>query len=223
MDIGGSLCKLVYYEPFHVAEEDETTKIKLDEFIAGSLASFNASNNTSAESPLTLYNSKIQGTIHFLKFQTSQMHDFIQIVKNHGEVGSKIMNRNHRNSLNSPLLASKSPLLHSINSNSNHHSTLNNSSWLSNLSSSSVSPRVCATGGGAFKFQSLFSSSLNVELHISDELEALVRGIDFILHTVQNECYYLSQFLFKQPIQTENYGEKRISLHTPKISTFLAL
>jgi len=38
-----------------------------------------------------------------------------------------------------------------------------------------------------------------------DELESLVRGIDFMIHTVPDECYYLSQFLFKLPLQRQTH------------------
>ena len=66
-------------------------------------------------------------------------------------------------------------------------------------------PLVCGTGGGAYKFASVFRSSLSIELEIMDELESLVRGIDFMIHTVPDECYYLSQFLFKLPLQRQTH------------------
>jgi len=64
---------------------------------------------------------------------------------------------------------------------------------------------VCGTGGGAYKFASMFLDHLDIDLHICDELESLVRGIDFMLHSNPDECYYLSQFLFKLPLQQEPY------------------
>ena len=67
------------------------------------------------------------------------------------------------------------------------------------------SPLVCGTGGGAYKFASVFRDALSIDLEIMDELESLVRGIDFMIHTVPDECYYLSQFLFKLPLQRETH------------------
>lgn len=68
-------------------------------------------------------------------------------------------------------------------------------------------PPVCATGGGAYKFEELFKSQLGVELFITDELESLVRGIDFLIHQQpDSECYYLSQFRFRMPLVEANYG-----------------
>ena len=69
---------------------------------------------------------------------------------------------------------------------------------------------MCATGGGAFKFESLFRDELHVTLHKEDELRALVRGIDFMIHTCPNECYYLTEYRFHQPIRTEAYSSAKI-------------
>ena len=53
---------------------------------------------------------------------------------------------------------------------------------------------VCATGGGAYKFENLFKEEVNLSLHKFDELESLVLGIQYI-ETINrmNECYYLDQ------------------------------
>lgn len=69
---------------------------------------------------------------------------------------------------------------------------------------------MCATGGGAFKFESLFRDELHVTLHKEDELRALVRGIDFMIHTCPNECYFLTEYRFHQPIRTEAYSSAKI-------------
>lgn len=72
-------------------------------------------------------------------------------------------------------------------------------------------PAVCATGGGAFKFEKLFRQQLHIRLHKEDELCALVKGIDFMIHTLQDECYFLQQYRFKAPIVTQVYPSKLIS------------
>jgi len=65
---------------------------------------------------------------------------------------------------------------------------------------------VCATGGGAFKFEKLFREALHISLHKEDELSALVKGIDFCIHTCANECYTLSSFHFRSPrVQAEPF------------------
>ena len=79
------------------------------------------------------------------------------------------------------------------------------SSAASLLAAPPHSPLVCGTGGGAYKFASVFRSALSIDLEIMDELESLVRGIDFMIHTVPDECYYLSQFLFKLPLQRQTH------------------
>jgi type II pantothenate kinase len=73
-----------------------------------------------------------------------------------------------------------------------------------------LAPAVCATGGGAFKYEKLFREALHIRLHKEDELRALVKGIDFCIHTFANEVYTLSSFHFRAPIRTEHYPSARI-------------
>ncbi|KFM77716.1 Pantothenate kinase 1, partial [Stegodyphus mimosarum] len=49
---------------------------------------------------------------------------------------------------------------------------------------------VCATGGGAFKFEADFRHEMNMELHKFDELDSLIRGIHYIKAYNEHECYY---------------------------------
>jgi type II pantothenate kinase len=72
-------------------------------------------------------------------------------------------------------------------------------------------PAVCATGGGAFKFEKMFRDALGIELHKEDELKALVKGIDFMIHTCPNECYYLSAYRFRCPLEKTSYSSRDIS------------
>ena len=74
-----------------------------------------------------------------------------------------------------------------------------------------IPPSVCATGGGAFKFEKLFKDELHITLHKEDELRALVKGIDFMIHTCADECYYLSQYRFRSPIAKTAYASSSIS------------
>lgn len=45
------------------------------------------------------------------------------------------------------------------------------------------------TGGGAYKFSSLFQDRLDITLKKMDELECLMKGLEFVLHHVVGECY----------------------------------
>ncbi|XP_073429837.1 pantothenate kinase 3 isoform X3 [Dendrobates tinctorius] len=52
---------------------------------------------------------------------------------------------------------------------------------------------LCATGGGAYKFEEEFRTIGNLELHKVDELDSLVKGllyIDAVSFNGQAECYY---------------------------------
>lgn len=49
---------------------------------------------------------------------------------------------------------------------------------------------VCATGGGAFKFEKEFKRAVNMRLAKFDELDALIKGIFFIETRNPLECYF---------------------------------
>ncbi|ETV84697.1 pantothenate kinase [Aphanomyces astaci] len=48
---------------------------------------------------------------------------------------------------------------------------------------------MACTGGGAFKFSKLFEDHLGIALQKCDELEALIRGMVFVMRHVPDECY----------------------------------
>lgn len=100
------------------------------------------------------------GTLHFIRFPTSEMDQFLQLAKSKGFA--------------------------------------------------SLSSTICATGGGAYKFESdflkvskvlpapdmilklfLFPKDVNLHLHKSDELESLIAGLLYIEENNQpSEVYY---------------------------------
>lgn len=80
----------------------------------------------------------------------------------------------------------------------------------STSSSPPLPPSVCATGGGAYKFESLFLDALHIRLHKEDEMSALVKGIDFCIHTCAEECYTLRSFRFRERLRTESYPSAHI-------------
>jgi type II pantothenate kinase len=51
---------------------------------------------------------------------------------------------------------------------------------------------VCATGGGAYKFENDFKREVNLELHKFDELDSLIHGIHYIEAYNPQECYFLT-------------------------------
>ena len=49
---------------------------------------------------------------------------------------------------------------------------------------------VCATGGGAFKFQDLIEREVKLKMHKFDELNSLIRGVDFMEKSNPRELYF---------------------------------
>lgn len=58
------------------------------------------------------------------------------------------------------------------------------------------------TGGGAFKFESFFLERLGVKMLKMDEMECLVRGMQFALANIPEEC-----FTYRPPSQTEGRSD----------------
>ena len=64
---------------------------------------------------------------------------------------------------------------------------------------SSLTFQVFATGGGAFKFESLVKERLNIGWNKEDELDMLIQGVEFLneINSVL-ECYYFDIMLTSQ-------------------------
>eukprot|EP00455_Lapot_gusevi_P022215 TRINITY_DN2312_c0_g2_i4.p1 TRINITY_DN2312_c0_g2~~TRINITY_DN2312_c0_g2_i4.p1 ORF type:complete len:360 (-),score=72.45 TRINITY_DN2312_c0_g2_i4:474-1553(-) len=76
---------------------------------------------------------------------------------------------------------------------------------------SNQTPIIHATGGGAYKYSHVFREKLGLDVKKKDELACLLAGLNFLLHAVPDECYYLSDlnnplaavplpFVFEKPI-----------------------
>lgn len=83
-----------------------------------------------------------RGTLHFIRFPTSEMGNFLALAKSKG---------------------------------------------MANLVTT-----VCATGGGAYKFEENFKKEVNMSLAKFDELDSLIRGMLYIETINSHECYYWS-------------------------------
>ncbi|CAC5395002.1 coaW [Mytilus coruscus] len=144
MDIGGTLTKLIYFEPCDIMEleqqgEKETLKT-IHKYLVSNIAYGNTGiRDTHLEMPNQQIGGK-KGTLHFIRFPTSEMNAFINLAK------------------------------------SKNFSTL--------------ACAICATGGGAYKFETEFKQRINLTLHKFDELDCLIKGIHYIDRNFPLECYY---------------------------------
>ncbi|XP_047201747.1 pantothenate kinase 2, mitochondrial isoform X3 [Girardinichthys multiradiatus] len=167
MDIGGTLVKLVYFEPKDITAEEEQEEVENLKSIRRFLTSNTAYGTTGIRDvhlelqDLTLCGRT--GNLHFIRFPTHDLPAFLQMGRN-----------KHFSSL---------------------HTTL------------------CATGGGAFKFESDFRTMADLELHKLDELDCLVRGvlyIDSVMSSGPLECYY-----FEDPTDPDHCAQKPYTLENP--------
>ncbi|XP_042316463.1 pantothenate kinase 1 isoform X2 [Sceloporus undulatus] len=147
MDIGGTLVKLVYFEPKDITAEEEQEEVENLKSIRKYLTSNTAYGKTGIRDVhLELKNLTMcgrKGNLHFIRFPSCAMHRFIQM-------GSE---KNF----------------------SSLHTTL------------------CATGGGAYKFEEDFRMIADLQLHKLDELDCLIQGllyVDSVGFNGHPECYY---------------------------------
>ncbi|XP_060790818.1 pantothenate kinase 1-like [Neoarius graeffei] len=165
LDIGGSLVKLVYFEPNDMTTEEEEELGRL-QTICSYLRSNTLYRKCAAQDiQLELRDLSVcgqVGTLHFIRFQTADVPPFLTAVQ------EKTTSKLHR--------------------------------------------MICATGGGAYKFENDFRMMLGVELEKLDELDCLIRGLlylDSVGFNGKPECYYFenptdTQHCVKQPCCLEN-------------------
>ncbi|XP_075608915.1 pantothenate kinase 2, mitochondrial isoform X3 [Balearica regulorum gibbericeps] len=167
LDIGGTLVKLVYFEPKDITAEEEEEEVENLKSIRKYLTSNVAYGSTGIRDvhlelkDLTLCGRK--GNLHFIRFPTHDMPAFIQM-------GSE----KHFSSL---------------------HTTL------------------CATGGGAYKFEQDFRTMGDLQLCKLDELDCLIKGvlyIDSVGFNGHSECYY-----FENPTDAERCQKLPFNLENP--------
>ncbi|XP_064087761.1 pantothenate kinase 3 isoform X1 [Macrobrachium rosenbergii] len=166
MDIGGTLTKLVYFEPTDLSEAEEESEVETVKNIRKYLKS-NSAYGDAGHRDAHLQMEKVRvgnhtGTLHFIRFPTSEMPQFLELSKSKG---------------------------------------------MATLAST-----ICATGGGAYKFEKDFQRvgikvnshhschpaadgqppcEVNLTLHKFDELDCLIRGIEYIEdNNMDRECYY---------------------------------
>jgi len=158
MDIGGTLCKLVFFEPTDINDinngikrnkSDHKTLLQIRRYLTTNKA-YGKSGHRDAH--LQMSDVQIggrQGTIHFIRFPTCQMSAFVAMAKEKG---------------------------------------------LATLAST-----VCATGGGAYKFEADIKREVNLKLNKFDELDSLIRGVEFMVENSAKDHHELFYYDDPQP------------------------
>ncbi|KAF6209437.1 hypothetical protein GE061_015184 [Apolygus lucorum] len=145
MDIGGTLTKLVYFEPKDITPDEENQEVEVLQNIRKYLTKNSAYGKTGhRDMHLQMDNVSIggrTGSVHFIRFPTSEMGAFLALAKKQGMA--------------------------------------------------SLITTVCATGGGAFKFEQSFATEVNMKLAKFDELDSLLDGMRAIVQANNpGEVYY---------------------------------
>lgn len=147
MDIGGTLTKLVYFEPKDITPDEENQEVEVLKNIRKYLTKNSAYGKT-GHRDVHLQMDEVSiggrtGSVHFIRFPTSEMGSFLALAKKQGMA--------------------------------------------------SLITTVCATGGGAFKFENSFATEVNMKLAKFDELDSLLKGMRQIVELNNpGEVYYWS-------------------------------
>lgn len=142
IDVGGSLIKVVFFDPKEATREETVTLKRIRRYLKSSKPyGTTGKRDTHLEMPNCVINKRL-GSLHFIRFATSQMPQFLEMAK-------------------------KKRFADTINT-------------------------VCATGGGAYKFEEDIKTNLGITLHKTDELDSIIYGIHYIdKYNSDRECYYL--------------------------------
>lgn len=142
IDIGGTLVKVVFFDPKEATKDEEVTLKRIRRYLKSSKPyGATGKRDTHLEMTNCMIN-KRAGSLHFIRFATNQMPGFLSMAKD-------------------------KRFAVAINS-------------------------VCATGGGAYKFERDIKTNLGIKLHKTDELDSIIIGIHYIdKYNSENECYFL--------------------------------
>ncbi|KAL1122791.1 hypothetical protein AAG570_003117 [Ranatra chinensis] len=159
MDIGGTLTKLVYFEPKDITPDEANEEVEVLRNIRRYLTKNSAYGSTGhRDTHLQMDDVEIggrRGIIHFIRFPTSEMPNFLALAKSKGMA--------------------------------------------------TLITTVCATGGGAYKFEENFANEVNMKLAKYDELDSLIRGMLYVEMNNPMECYYWSNPIEYESCQKERY------------------
>lgn len=142
IDIGGTLVKVVFFDPKEATKDEDVTLKRIRRYLRSSKP-YGATGKRDMH--LEMANcviNKRAGSLHFIRFATSQMPEFLSMAKS----------KRFADTVNT----------------------------------------VCATGGGAYKFEEDIKKNLGIELRKTDELDSIIIGIHYIdKFNSDRECYYL--------------------------------
>lgn len=167
IDVGGSLVKLVYFEPLDLTEEE----IVKEGDVLKTIRRYLVSNTAYGDTGIRDVNHELKsikvgdrfGNLHFIRFPSHHMENFINMC-----VDKKM---------------------------------------------SLLTFEVFATGGGAYKFESLVTERLNIGWNKEDELDMLIQGVEFLNEiNSESECYYFDIMIpLESPVDSDTDSPKNAS------------
>ncbi|KAJ4948516.1 hypothetical protein JOQ06_020049 [Pogonophryne albipinna] len=196
MDIGGTLVKLVYFEPVDITAEEEQEEVENLKSIRRYLTS-NVAYGKHTHTHTCCYT-------HIL----ASLDSFVYLKKGKG---GKTGVRDVHLELRNLTMCGRTGNLHFIRFPTQAMPRFIQMGRDKNFSS--LHTTLCATGGGAYKFENEFRSMADLELLKLDELDCLIRGLLYVDRVSFNghpEGYY-----FENPSDTQSCVKKTCTLDNP--------
>ncbi|RLN76674.1 hypothetical protein BBJ28_00006498 [Nothophytophthora sp. Chile5] len=184
LDIGGTLAKMVYFQPADGAAAAQRRQMErqlkrsdpvpfdtrravegslplIDEFIM----SLHSTDGVQREERLEMHVPELGGTIHFIKcvFQTAKMDEITDFVR-----------RRFFHRYIKKIACTGGGAFKVIPEQGR---------------GPAICPRAALTASCFKQFSSLFASRLGIELQKADEINALIQGLNFVLRQAEEECY----------------------------------
>lgn len=160
IDVGGSLVKVVFFDPKEPTKDELVTLKRIRRYLKSSKPYGTTGKRDAHLEMQNCVINKRPGSLHFIRFATSEMAEFLAMAKN----------KRFADTVNT----------------------------------------VCATGGGAYKFEEYIKNNLGIRLHKTDELDSIIYGIHYIdKYNSDRECYFLEDPLSEEKCVKVQYDFSR--------------
>ncbi|KAG9394669.1 Type II pantothenate kinase [Carpediemonas membranifera] len=182
LDIGGSLAKLVIFVPndlraklFPFTYDEDSATYTPDFSACQRLGMADFREDPSIEADLTIENSEVLGgSLYFAQFETKSVSKCLLFITKYQL--HRLTSESFVDSLDD---IADSPL---------HATDLEASEHIDTLYKGTMGP-ICATGGGAFKFEADIMSTASCTLARCDEMRSLITGLNFVLRALPTESW----------------------------------
>jgi type II pantothenate kinase len=191
LDIGGSLAKMCYFRLLPPDGQEGKEDSPLSPFISRAPRGDTEAGDENGDGPHTsssMRRSKSLGSLNGTAANQAALRRFYTFMDNAHEREGRLGVRDEHLTCSVPELGG---LLHFFRFETRHMGEAVDLVKLSSIHDNMKS--IGCTGGGAYKYEDFIQEKLSVHIEQMDEMECLVRGMQFAIANIPNECYSYEQ------------------------------